>query len=137
MPRNFTRSSSGTVSSIASSSTRRLNASHDCSRFTNSTDRSMLASGGKATGGGGGTVGGTAGGAAGGGDPAGGTAPGGAPPPAGGGPAGGGPAGGDTAGGGATGGGIELACGTTASSVARLGWGSSGLLTCGSSSKSF
>ena len=35
MARNFTRSSSGTLGSCASSSTRRLNSSHDSSRFTN------------------------------------------------------------------------------------------------------
>src|SRR5688572_2676552 len=35
MARNFTRSSSGTLGSWASSSTRRLNSSHDSSRLTN------------------------------------------------------------------------------------------------------
>src|SRR5262244_18957 len=35
MERNFTRSSSGTLGSCASSSTRRLNSSHDTSRLTN------------------------------------------------------------------------------------------------------
>src|SRR5215467_1001070 len=35
MERNFTRSSSGTLGSCASSSTRRLNSSHDSSRLTN------------------------------------------------------------------------------------------------------
>ena len=35
MARNFTRSSSGTLGSCASSSTRRLNSSHDSSRLTN------------------------------------------------------------------------------------------------------
>ena len=35
MARNFTRSSRGTLGSCASSSTRRLNSSHDSSRLTN------------------------------------------------------------------------------------------------------
>src|SRR5262249_35766211 len=38
MARNFTRSSKGTLGSWASSSTRRLNSSHDSSRFTKASE---------------------------------------------------------------------------------------------------